>query len=216
MKSMPRFVYDEPEEKPLSAFLLLIGKMLVRRKYKVKYIGLENIPKDGAFILAANHIHSYDPIMLSLATPRTIHFMAKSELFHLPIVARIMRRLNSFPIRRGTSDFTSLDFAEKIIENGWIMGIFPEGTRSRKLTPQKEKTGVAYLANRTKSSVLPVSIYQDPDEKAFRHRITVRFGEIIRYDEMPFVEEYSPKKSKEAAAMIMNRIVELWKRGHDE
>ena len=93
------------------------------------------------------------------------------------------------------------------------MGIFPEGTRSKDLKPHKAKAGIALIARQTKADILPCSIYCDKKGGLFR-KVTVRYGELIKYEELNLNEESSTRELREATDMIMGRIVELWEKKH--
>lgn len=192
-----------------------IVKIFVFIFYNVKCIGKENVPKSGSFILAANHISLTDPVILVAVSPRTCHFMAKSELFRNPLFGALLRSMNAFPVQRGKSDSRSLTYAETVIEKGFVLGIFPEGKRQKDRLPIKPKSGVAYIAKQTGVDILPVSIYHTPGEKRFRPKITIRFGEMIKNEEMGFSAENKNQEVRNAARLIMNRIVENWEKKHD-
>ncbi|MBQ2963027.1 MAG: 1-acyl-sn-glycerol-3-phosphate acyltransferase [Clostridia bacterium] len=188
-------------------------KFLLKLGLRIKCEGVENIPKEGAFILASNHIHFVDPAVLLANFPRPIHFMAKVEAFKYKITAFLLTHLNTFPVSRGRSDKASIDYAVKLIENGCVMGIFPEGTRSKDLKPHKAKAGVALIARQTKADILPCSIYCDKKGGLFR-KVTVRYGELIKYEELGLTEESSTKELRAAADKIMEEIVDLWEEKH--
>ena len=188
-------------------------KFLLKLGLRIKCEGVENIPKEGAFILASNHIHFVDPAVLLANFPRPIHFMAKVEAFKYKITAFLLTHLNTFPVSRGRSDKASIDYAVKLIENGHVMGIFPEGTRSKDLKPHKAKAGIALIARQTKADILPCSIYCEKKGGLFR-KVTVRYGELIKYEELGLAEESSTKELRAAADKIMEEIVDLWEEKH--
>lgn len=188
-------------------------KFFLKLGLRIKCEGVENIPKEGAFILASNHIHFVDPAVLLANFPRPIHFMAKVEAFKYKITAFLLTHLNTFPVSRGRSDKASIDYAVKLIENGCVMGIFPEGTRSKDLKPHKAKAGIALIARQTKADILPCSIYCDKKGGLFR-KVTVRYGELIKYEELGLTEESSTKELRAAADKIMEEIVDLWEEKH--
>ncbi len=188
-------------------------KFLLKLGLRIKCEGVENIPKEGAFILASNHIHFVDPAVLLANFPRPIHFMAKVEAFKYKITAWLLTHLNTFPVSRGRSDKASIDYAVKLIENGHVMGIFPEGTRSKDLKPHKAKAGIALIARQTKADILPCSIYCEKKGGLFR-KVTVRYGELIKYEELGLTEESSTKELRAAADKIMEEIVDLWEEKH--
>ena len=108
---------------------------------------------------------------------------------------------------------TAIDFSEEIIKNGWVLGIFPEGTRSKDFKPARGKSGIALIAKQTKADVLPVSIYTDEEYKKGT-KLTVRFGNVIKNEELGFTEERSAKELRNATKRIMGDITALWEEGH--
>lgn len=211
-----KFDFSAPKESRLYNFFRPLAKGFVSLAFCVKSFGEENIPKEGAFILAANHIGALDPVMIISRCPRTLHFMAKDELFKNRLFAFFLRKMNVFPVRRQTSDKRALEFAKHIISSGWVLGIFPEGARIKDAIPKKAKNGVSYLAAKTKADVLPVSIYKTPQEKKLRPKITIRFGKLIKNSELSLDGEYSQQKIREASEKIMDAIKELWSMKHGE
>lgn len=211
-----KFDFSAPKESRLYNSLRPLAKALVSIKFRVISFGEENIPKEGAFILAANHIGALDPVIIISRCPRTLHFMAKDELFKSRIFGSFLKNMNVFPVRRQTSDQKSLEFAKKIISFGWVLGIFPEGSRSKDARPKKAKNGVSYLAAKTKADVLPVSIYKTPQDKSRRPKITIRFGKPIKNGELNLSENYSRHAIREASEKIMEKINSLWSLGHGE
>ena len=166
-----------------------LGKTIVNMLYKIEYVGVENIPENGGFILASNHIDALDPVFIGLGMEkRQLHFMGKKELFENPLVKSFLTKLNGFPIVRGSADTAALEYAIRVAAEGNILGIFPEGTRSKDYKPARAKSGVAMIANQAKAPVLPVSIY-NCDEMKKKSKITVRFGELIPYEKLGMSEE---------------------------
>lgn len=211
-----KFDFSNPRESRIYKILKPAAKLVVGVKFRVRSIGEENIPKDKAFILAANHISALDPVMIVSRCPRTIHFMAKEELFKNPLFASFLKNMNVFPVKRQTSDKRALEFAKKLVSSGGVLGIFPEGTRSKDATPKRAKNGAAYLAAKTGADVLPVSIYKTPGTKEKRPLVTLRFGTLVKNGEFGFGEDYSQQKIRAASEMIMEKIVSLWSLKHGE
>lgn len=193
-----------------------VGKKLEQMLYKIEYVGTENIPEDGGFILASNHINALDPVFIAVGMEkRQLHFMGKKELFENPIAKYFLTKLNGFPIVRGSADTAALDYAIRVVKEGNILGIFPEGTRSKDYKPARAKSGVAMIAQQTKAPVLPVSLYTSDDLKKHT-KLTVRFGELIPYENLGMGDEPSREETKACAKMIMGEIVKLWEMGHCE
>ncbi|MBQ3005245.1 MAG: 1-acyl-sn-glycerol-3-phosphate acyltransferase [Clostridia bacterium] len=193
-----------------------VGKKLADILYKIEYVGAENIPAEGGFILASNHLNALDPVFIALGIEnRQLHFMGKKELFENPFAKAFLTKLNGFPIVRGSADSEALNYAVRVAAEGNILGIFPEGTRSKDYKPARAKSGVAMIANQAKVPVLPVSIY-NCDEMKRKSRITIRFGELIPYEKLGLSEDASREEIKGSAKMIMGEIVKLWEMGHCE
>lgn len=210
-----QFDFSKVKEYKLYQALRWVAVLFCLR-YKVTYIGRENIPQDGGFIIACNHQSGVDPIILGRGVKRTIHFMAKEELFENEALGIFIKHLNAFPVRRGQGDTTAVEFAEDIVRNGYVLGIFPEGTRSKDFKPARGKSGTALIAKMTGADVLPVSIYTS-DRYKKGTRLTVRFGKLIKNKEFCFTEEpHSTKELKDATKRIMGDITSLWEEGHCE
>ncbi|GGN03345.1 1-acyl-sn-glycerol-3-phosphate acyltransferase [Thermus composti] len=152
--------------------------------YRVE--GAERVPKEGPVILAANHLSILDPIVIAAGVRRPVSFLARSELFRLPLLSRLLPLLYAIPVERGQSDLFAIKSAIRALEKGMAFGIFPEGTRSRTGRLQPFKTGVAAIAFRTGSPVVPVAVIGAEEawptgRKFFRLRRPIRvvFGEPI-------------------------------------
>lgn len=190
-----------------------LAKIVCKNRYKITYIGQENIPSQGGFILACNHQDALDPLVIANGCKRVIHFMAKDELFEKAPIAFFLKRLNAFPVKRGDGDMSALEYARKVVENGWVLGIFPEGTRSKDYKPTRGKSGVSLIAKQTHADVLPVSIYTDEEYKKGT-RLTVRFGKIIKFEELGLTQDHSAKELRASSKRIMGDITSLWEEGH--
>ena len=126
--------------------------------FRPKIIGLENIPSDGAFILAANHVSNWDPPFLGTFAGRVVHFMAKEELFENPVFSAAIRKLHAFPVKRDSADKNAIKNAVKVLKGGECLGIFPEGTRSKTGKLGKAESGVSLIAAMTKAPIIPAAI----------------------------------------------------------
>ncbi|MFH2039186.1 MAG: lysophospholipid acyltransferase family protein [Chloroflexota bacterium] len=120
--------------------------------------GQNNIPLQGAVILAANHVTNLDIFPLQLAVNRPIFFMGKSELFKNPLLHYAFRNLGAFPVYRGERDEWAISHSKKILQAGQVLGMFPEGTRSRGRGLRVAKTGAARLALELGYPIVPVGI----------------------------------------------------------
>lgn len=213
---MKGFDYSVIENSKTYDTLRPLGVAVSKMLYKIEYVGLENVPKEGGLILASNHMNALDPVFIGVALKdRQLHFMGKKELFENPISKRALSSLNGFPIVRGGADTEALEYAIRIPKEGHILGIFPEGTRSKTFKPARAKSGIALIAKEAKSDVLPVSIYTSDNMKKGT-KLTIRFGEVIPYEKLGFTEEGSREEVKACAKFIMDEITKLWEMGHCE
>ncbi len=208
-------MYFDYSKKPKEHKLYFAGKFIAKglsyvvyKKLVVK--GKGNIPRKGALIIASNHIAFSDPAIIVANCPRTVHFMAKSELFETPYKAAFMRQMNALPVKRNHFDRAALRRAVTIIENGWVLGIFPEGRRVKKSAPTESKNGVAYLAKLTGADILPVCIYRKTDDTSLWHNLTLSYGKVIKNSDLGFEGKNKTQELNKAAELIMNRITELW------
>lgn len=191
-----------------------LANIIVRMKYKITYVGKENIPTDRGVILAANHQMNLDPVIISVGCKTDNHFMAKRELFQKKSFGCFLAHLNAFPVDRSKFDMNAIGHAVQIVKNGGVLGIFPEGTRSKSFTPQKAKGGVCYVAKACKCDVVPVSIYSSDMGKSGT-KLTVRYGKPIKYDELGFHEDTDKLKDlRYGSSLIMDRITKQWELGH--
>nr|WP_251047407.1 lysophospholipid acyltransferase family protein [Planococcus sp. ISL-110] len=170
--------------------------------YRFEIIGSENFPKEGGILLCSNHIHALDPPVVGMTAPRTVHFMAKEELFKAPILGPILPKLNAFPVKRGMSDREALRMALKILKSGEVVGLFPEGTRSTDGVLKKGLSGAGFFALRGNADVMPCAIIGP--YKAFR-KVKVVYGEPIR------MEPYRERKASadEVTGAIMSSIQKI-------
>jgi len=142
----------------LFRFGQFVCRVFFRIFFRVKIIGEENIPEKGGVLLCCNHIHLLDPPLLGAFIKRKTRFMAKAELFEKPILKGLFQKLGAFPINRGKSDRKALRTALKLLSEGEMIGIFPEGTRSKTGQLGDGLSGVGFFALRSDANVVPCAI----------------------------------------------------------
>lgn len=179
-------------------FLLPFFKL----KYRMKYIGAQNVPTEGAYILASNHRLAVDPIMLGMGLKREVMFMAKEELFKNKFVSWFLRKLGAFPVSRGKADTGSIRHFEEALQQGALMGIFIEGTRSKDGEFLPPKNGCSLLAWDTKTPVIPVC------HTKIGKRIWFHYGEPLSLEDMGF-EKGGAREFRNASRIIMDHIKAL-------
>ena len=211
---MKEFDYSQVKHYKLYNFIKTIFRPLVKFVFKMQFKGLENIPSEGTrYIVAINHTCALDPVFA--ACPKQLpplHFMAKVELFKNPIVGWFMTHMYGFPVKRGKGDNSAIEYGEKIINEGHVMAICPEGKRikDKNGVPQRAKSGVAVIAKATNASVLPVALCCDGPIKAGKH-VTISYGKLITPEDMRFDKEnFGPHDIRNAANLVMDNITALW------
>ena len=135
-----------------------IIKPLIYLLYRPRITGMNNLPVKGKTIIYSNHTSLLDPIILGCVLPRKIHFMAKEELFKIPLISLLVRNLGAFPVKRGTADISAVKNALKVLKNGKVFGIFPEGTRNKTGNIREFSHGIASIAIKSKAPVIPIII----------------------------------------------------------
>ncbi len=140
----------------------LVSKLFVLPIYKFVFrghlIGRENIPQKNSFIMVSNHGSLLDPPLLGHALGRNISFMAKAELFKIPLLGFIIKACGAYPVKRGVVDKNTIKTACKKLSNDNCIGIFIDGTRQKNGRVNKPKQGAALLAFKNQKLLLPVAI----------------------------------------------------------
>jgi 1-acyl-sn-glycerol-3-phosphate acyltransferase len=170
--------------------------------YRMKVTGTENFPKEGGILLCSNHIDNLDPPVVGITCPRPVHFMAKAELFSAPILKNILPSLNAYPVNRGKSDREMFRKTISILNSGGVVGLFPEGTRSKTGELGQGLAGAAFFALKGNADVVPCAIIGP--YKPFK-RLKVVYGKPIEM--APFRENKSSADT--VTAVIMEEIRKL-------
>lgn len=168
-------------------------------------IGKENVPKEGAVILAANHLSNWDPPLVGTFIPRHLAYMAKEELFQVPILKTILKNVHTFPVKRGASDRAAIKTALQMLKAKECICMFPEGTRSKDGKLHKGAPGVALIAAKSKATVVPVAIQGTFKLKPFR-KITLIYGKPMTFEaekiDKENLQEFTEKIMQEIASML--------------
>jgi len=169
-----------------------LARYLVTAVLKVLFLwkveGRENIPATGPVLFCCNHLSAWDPPVVGCAATRQVYFMAKQELWRIPVLRSIITALGAFPVDRQRADLSTVRRSLQLLEQGLAVGVFPEGTRSRtgKLGPLR--SGGAKLALRTGAVVVPMAILGP--YRVFRP-LRVRIGKPLYFGRDP-----NPTKEK--------------------
>jgi 1-acyl-sn-glycerol-3-phosphate acyltransferase len=174
--------------------------ILLRILYKIEVIGKENVPKNGAVIICSNHISNLDPPIVGITCPRDIHFMAKEELFENSFLRWLLQKLHAFPVKRGNQDRQALRNGIKVLKEGKVLGVFPEGTRSKSGELGKGLAGAGFFALRSDAAIVPCAI-KGKYEK-FK-KLKVIYGKPIVLD------KDIKRNAQEVVDLIMDEIQKL-------
>ncbi|WP_036487793.1 1-acyl-sn-glycerol-3-phosphate acyltransferase [Myxosarcina sp. GI1] len=127
--------------------------------FRGKIYGARNIPGTGGAIIVSNHASYFDPPILANCVNRPVAFMAKSELFKVPVLKQVMSLYGAYPVNRRASDRRAIRMAMSAIERGWLVGIFLQGTRTKDAKIVNPKLGAALIAAKTGVPLIPVSLW---------------------------------------------------------
>lgn len=198
----------------------LLTLVLARFLFRLKSRGAENVPRTGPVLIVTNHSSVLDPPIVGAVTPRPLSFMAKAELFRIPLFGRIIRALNARPVRRGVSDPPALRAALRVLERGGALLVFPEATRGPEGVLREGRPGAGMLALLSGAPV--VAAYITGAGRAWPKgrmlprpaRVRVHFGKPMQFER----EAGSDRKGQYAAASreMMAAIAALKEAGEEE
>ena len=195
-----------------------VAVALMRARFNLRVTGVENVPASGAALIVSNHQSILDPPLVGGAAPRQIYFLAKAELFRIPLFGWLIRALHARPVRREGSDPRALRTAAQLLEDGKALLVFPEGTRSLDGQLGEGKAGVGMLAVTSAAPVVPVYVSGTlaalPKGAVWprRSQVSVNFGPALH-----FKAQTGPgrkERYREAAQEMMRAIAQL-KDQHD-
>ena len=175
-----------------------IYTILLKIIFRPKVIGKENIPKEGALIFAGNHKHAVDPTMVMMSTKRIVHYMAKEEIFR-GLHGILFEKIGLIKVYRGRSNPNAVIEAERILNAGGTVGIFPEGTRNKGSEELlKFRQGAVKIAQKTNTLILPFAIKNK--YKIFRRSVILEFGKPIDVSDM---------ETEEANEYLRNEVLKI-------
>jgi 1-acyl-sn-glycerol-3-phosphate acyltransferase len=198
----------------LYTFLKPIAVALMRLFFRLEARGREHVPREGALLLVSNHVSVLDPPLVGGATPRKLYFLAKEELFSIPIFGRLIHAVNARPVRRDGSDSRALKSTLRLLGEGKAILIFPEGTRGRGDGRLGEgKPGAGMLAVMSGAAVVPV--YVSGTDRALPRgatlprpaKVRVRFGPPLHFKAGR--DDRRKEQYREASAEMMRAIGQL-------
>lgn len=186
------------------SFARSVVSAIFKPLYRIEAIGAEQFPKEGGVLLCCNHISNFDPIVVGIMIKRNVYYMAKEELFKVPVFGKIVAMCNAFPVKRGMSDREALRKALKVMKEGHVLGLFPEGTRSKTGELGKGLAGAGFFALKSDAAVIPCAIIGP--YKSFR-KLKMVYGSPIDMTEL----RKNRASAEEVTELIMSEIHKLIK-----
>lgn len=179
--------------------------------YRVRAIGVENVPREGALVLAPNHFSQMDHFFAGVYLRRKIRFMAKSQMFGPPVLTYIYKHGGVFPVRRGDHDEEAIKTARLLLEQGEMLLVYAEGGRSRSHELGQPKPGIGRIALESGAPIVPVAIHGSAGVRGWKRlrfpKVTVEFGAPMTFAVEP---EPSRERQLEAATEVFAEVRELY------
>lgn len=201
----------KPEKQRFKRFMHLLFAPLFLLFFRVKVEGRENLPAEGGAVIAANHISFMDAILLAAAFPRKRmpRFLAKSELFKIPLLRGVVRLFGAISLDRGGKDVLAMRRAITTVQEGELLAIFPQGTRQKGKNPADTpiKSGIAMIAAHAGAPIYPVCFSMKKNRYAFLRKIHLKIGKALTPQELGLDAETPSYQS--AAKTAFRAVCEL-------
>ncbi len=178
--------------------------------FDIRFEGTENIPSKKSndnYIVICNHRSILDPIFIAWYIPKMVRFMGKAELFKKQPAKWFCEAVGGFPVERGSGDMAALEYGIDLYRQGYPIGIFPEGTRSKDGAPLRPKSGAALVAKLAGANILPCAVSFE-GSLGFRRKIVIKYGPLIPYETLGLSED-SPRALKKATKIMWDGVLRL-------
>ncbi|MBE6631686.1 MAG: 1-acyl-sn-glycerol-3-phosphate acyltransferase [Ruminococcaceae bacterium] len=192
-----------------SFFYKILAKPFLKL-YGAEITGSENEPEGGGFLVCANHMSMHDVIVLAASLKNQVNYLAKAELFKIPLLSSLIRMLGAYPLNRGHADVSAIKTTIALLKEGKVVGMFPQGTRYKGVDPRttEPKHGVGMIEYRAKVPVLPVCIETKDNKMHIFGKTKIKIGKPIYYEEFGF-ESGNTEEFKKASELIFKRITDM-------
>ncbi len=185
-------------------------RILAKVVFPSRACGQPSSMPQGPVVLCANHLSFADVILLIAHTDRPIRFMAKKELFKIPVLGPFLRAMGAFPVNRGGMDVNSVKVGISSLSQGEVLGVFPQGTRCAGVSPDqtcdKLYNGASMMAHRTKAALLPVAIQTKNFKVRPFRKVRVIYGEPIPFEKYSLLEGYGRNNYAAVTKYLFDRI----------
>jgi 1-acyl-sn-glycerol-3-phosphate acyltransferase len=183
-----------------------LGRRIMMTVWRLKVSGLEHVPARGPVIIAGNHISFIDPPLVGWAAlpKRSLRYLAKMELFRIPILGWFLRNVGAIALDRSRADVAAVRTALEVLGRGRCLLVFPEGTRSKDGRPLRPRSGVGFLAGKSGAPVIPARVV-NTDRLLSLRPLEVRFGEPLRFSGDPG----DRGQCQAFAELVMKRVFSL-------
>lgn len=189
----------------LYKFISFLLRMFMHLIFRVKVYNIENFPKEGPVIVSINHTSYWDVPLVGCLMPRKLHYMAKQDLFKVPLLGSFIKWVGAFPVARGKGDIGAIRTALEVLGQGKVVAIFPEGRRVKKGMEHSAKPGVALIAEKSGAPILPIAI---GGKYRLFARVPITVGEPV-WVEAPEKGHLSSDELKEISSGVLHTILTM-------
>lgn len=179
----------------------------LRLLFRIRVVHPERLPDRGGYIVACNHITLADPVVLAAVIKKPIHYMAKAELFKVPVLKQVISVLGAIPVNRQKPELSTIKRCIQVLKEGGVLGMFPQGTRIREEDAAVARSGIAMIASKARADILPLFITAKNNRIRPFRRTTVVVGELIPFDSLDFSN--GSQSYADISGMVIETILRL-------
>lgn len=199
-----------PKKKWLYGFGRAVCMPVLKLLYRYRFTNKDNLPETGSYIICANHQSYADPVLIGIGQKRQIRYMAKDQLFRHKLLGRLISALGAFPVMRDSHDNAqAFETADSVLEDGGILGIFPEGTRSKTGELLRMRSGAALIAAQMMVPVVPACITAKGGKMKLFNPVKITYGDPITPEQLGLTENAQGHQIRNASRVIADAITKI-------